>query len=35
VAQACGFLNDKSFIRAFRLWTGPSEFRKTAGQRAA
>lgn len=35
VAQACGFLNDKSFIRAFRLWTGlsPSEFRKTAGQR--
>lgn len=36
VAQACGFLNDKSFIRAFRLWTGlsPSEFRKTAGQRA-
>ena len=34
VAQACGFLNDKSFIRAFRLWTGlsPSEFRKTAGQ---
>ncbi|MEG0937016.1 MAG: AraC family transcriptional regulator [Comamonas sp.] len=37
VAQACGFMNDKSFIRAFRLWTGlsPSEFRKTAGQRAA
>ncbi|MBV8249153.1 MAG: AraC family transcriptional regulator [Comamonas sp.] len=36
VAQACGFLNDKSFIRAFRLWTGlsPSEFRKTAGQRS-
>lgn len=35
VAQACGFLNDKSFIRAFRLWTGlsPSEFRKSAGQR--
>lgn len=37
VAQACGFMNDKSFIRAFRMWTGlsPSEFRKTAGQRAA
>ncbi len=31
IAQACGFLNDKSFIRAFRLWTGlsPSEFRKS------
>jgi AraC-like DNA-binding protein len=34
IAQACGFLNDKSFIRAFRLWTGlsPSEFRKSARQ---
>ncbi|MDR0227282.1 MAG: AraC family transcriptional regulator [Burkholderiaceae bacterium] len=31
IAQSCGFLNDKSFIRAFRLWTGlsPSEFRKS------
>ena len=36
IAQACGFLNDKSFIRAFRLWTGlsPSEFRKSARQPA-
>lgn len=36
VAQACGFLNDKSFIRAFRLWTGmsPSEYRKSARHRA-
>lgn len=35
IAQACGFLNDKSFIRAFRLWTGlsPSEFRKSANHR--
>lgn len=35
IAQSCGFLNDKSFIRAFRLWTGlsPSEFRKTARAR--
>lgn len=33
VAQASGFLNDKSFIRAFRGWTGttPAEFRR-AGQ---
>ncbi len=30
IAQAAGFLNDKSFIRAFRGWTGlsPAEFRK-------
>jgi AraC-like DNA-binding protein len=29
VAQAVGFRNEKSFIRAFRQWTGasPSEFR--------
>jgi AraC-like DNA-binding protein len=35
IAQSCGFLNDKSFIRAFRLWTGlsPSEFRKSARTR--
>ncbi|WP_120966164.1 AraC family transcriptional regulator [Comamonas sp. lk] len=35
IAQACGFLNDKSFIRAFRLWTGlsPSEFRRSASHR--
>ena len=35
IAQSCGFLNDKSFIRAFRLWTGlsPSEFRKSARAR--
>ena len=32
VALACGFLNDKSFIRAFKMWTGlsPAEFRRTA-----
>jgi len=32
VAQAAGFRNEKSFIRAFRQWTGtsPAEFRKTA-----
>jgi len=31
VAQAAGFLNEKSFIRAFRSWTGqsPAEFRKS------
>ena len=30
VAQAAGFQNEKSFIRAFRCWTGtsPAEFRK-------
>jgi AraC-like DNA-binding protein len=30
VAQASGFLNEKSFIRAFKTWTGvsPAEFRK-------
>ena len=32
VAAAAGFRNEKSFIRAFRLWTGvsPGEFRKGA-----
>ena len=32
VAQAAGFTNDKSFIRAFRGWTGqsPAEFRRSA-----
>ncbi len=31
VAQAAGFRNEKSFIRAFRNWTGqsPAEFRRT------
>ena len=30
VAQAAGFMNEKSFIRAFRNWTGesPAEFRR-------
>ena len=29
VAAACGFRNEKSFLRAFRQWTGasPAEFR--------
>ncbi|MDO8320453.1 AraC family transcriptional regulator [Rhodoferax sp.] len=33
VAQASGFQNEKSFIRAFRSWTGqsPAEFRQTGG----
>jgi AraC-like DNA-binding protein len=33
VAQAAGFRNEKSFIRAFRQWTGfsPGEFRKEPG----
>ena len=32
VAAAAGFLNEKSFIRAFRGWTGqsPAEFRQQA-----
>jgi AraC-like DNA-binding protein len=32
VAQAAGFYNEKSFIRAFRSWTGqsPAEFRTSA-----
>lgn len=32
VAQACGFHSDKSFMRAFRLWTGvsPAQFRSQA-----
>ncbi len=31
VAQACGFRNEKSFIRAFQTWAGqsPGEFRRT------
>lgn len=31
VAEAAGFVNEKSFIRAFRGWTGqsPAEFRRT------
>jgi AraC-like DNA-binding protein len=30
VAQAAGFDNDKSFIRAFKAWTGqtPDEYRQ-------
>ena len=32
VAEAAGFVNEKSFIRAFRGWTGqsPAEFRRLA-----
>ena len=32
VAAAAGFRNEKSFIRAFRVWTGvsPAEFRTAA-----
>ena len=32
VAEAAGFVNEKSFIRAFRVWTGhsPAEFRRLA-----
>ena len=32
VAEAAGFLNEKSFMRAFRGWTGvsPAEFRRSA-----
>jgi AraC-like DNA-binding protein len=34
VAAATGFRNEKSFIRAFRVWTGvsPAEFRSAAGK---
>jgi AraC-like DNA-binding protein len=37
VAEATGFRNEKSFIRAFRAWTGvsPGEFRRTAAAVAA
>ena len=33
VAEAAGFENEKSFIRAFRGWTGqsPAEFRRKSG----
>jgi AraC-like DNA-binding protein len=36
VAQAAGFQNEKSFIRAFRGWTGtsPAEFRKQSARLA-
>lgn len=36
VAHDTGFTNDKSFIRAFRAWTGksPAEFRRSARQGA-
>lgn len=32
VAQAAGFQNEKSFIRAFKAWTGqsPADFRRQA-----
>jgi len=32
VAEAAGFQNEKSFIRAFKGWTGlsPAEYRKQA-----
>ncbi|MBU0830034.1 MAG: helix-turn-helix transcriptional regulator, partial [Gammaproteobacteria bacterium] len=32
VAEAAGFVNEKSFIRAFRSWTGhsPAEYRRQA-----
>ena len=37
IAQAVGFGSEKSFARAFRLWTGqsPSAFRRDAGSSAA
>ena len=36
VAEAAGFLNEKSFIRAFKGWTGtsPAEFRKQSARMA-
>lgn len=37
IARACGFDNDKSFIRAFRAWTGqtPEQYRQQDGQAGA
>jgi len=37
VAQAAGFQNEKSFIRAFKTWSGqtPAEFRRNNGAPAS
>jgi AraC-like DNA-binding protein len=37
VAEAAGFQNEKSFIRAFKGWTGlsPAEFRRRTGIKLA